>query len=68
MACATDGWAVIAGPGGNIAGIYASRSASAFHKREGPEAGETITLLALTVPTHITFLVPMRLLLGPRSR
>ena len=54
--------------GGNLAGIYASRNASAFHKRERPEAGETLTLLALTAPTHLTFLVPLRLLLGARTR
>ena len=48
-------------PGGNIAGIFASRSASAFHKREQQTGAaldsDVVTLALLAAPTHAALFV-----------
>ena len=59
-------------PGGNIAGIFASRSASAFHKREQQTGAaldsDVVTLALLAAPTHAVFLAAARLLLPSHTR
>eukprot|EP00160_Parvularia_atlantis_P005939 Unigene15160_Nuclearia_a/m.45391 Unigene15160_Nuclearia_a/g.45391 ORF Unigene15160_Nuclearia_a/g.45391 Unigene15160_Nuclearia_a/m.45391 type:complete len:389 (+) Unigene15160_Nuclearia_a:219-1385(+) len=57
---------VINGVGGNIAGIFASRTASSLHKREKRDRSRSVelSLLLLTVPTHTVFLCVMWLLMA----
>jgi len=57
---------LINGVGGNIAGIFASRTASSLHKREVKDVSRNTewTLLLLTVPTHAFFLFAMSLLVS----